>query len=65
MAKTKIEGCYRLCFRTPGGGCAPSQGHFRTKEEALRWAGRRAAWVVWEPVFGEVRWTVKAKKAAA
>jgi len=54
------KGCYRVMFLSSSGGCAPPQGHFRTREEAQRWAGRRKAWFPWEPVMpGEkVKWTV-------
>lgn len=47
------------------GGVSSTQGNFRSREEARRWAGRREAWVVFEPVMpGEkVRWTVKPKAA--
>lgn len=58
---TPKTGCFRVCFLL-GGGCTDSQGRFRTREEAKRWAGKRPCWVVWEPVFpGEkVKWTVRA-----
>lgn len=56
---------YRVCFRTPAGGCAAPQGHFRSREEAKRWAGKRDAWIVWEPVpdVVKVKWTVKERKS--
>lgn len=57
------EGRFRVCLRTPAGGCTDMQGNFRDEAEARRWAGKRPCWVVWTPTFSDetVKWTVKAK----
>ncbi len=67
MKTPKETGLYRVMFVSPDGGTSGPQGHFRTQEEAKRWAGKRKAWIVWEYRFADekVKWTVKAGKAAS
>lgn len=62
-----FKGCYRVMFLSAAGGAAEPQGYFRDREEAVRWAGKRKAWFVWEPIFpGErIKWTVKEKAPKA
>jgi len=55
---------YQVCF-TMNDGCAAPQGHFRSREEAKKWAGKRPCWIVWTPPDDpkNIKWTVREKKA--
>lgn len=55
-------GTHRVWLLGPVGPLDEPKGHFRNREEALRYARGRECWIVWEPALdglGEVKWTYK------
>lgn len=62
-ARKTSHGSLRVWLLGPAGPLDEPKGHFRTKEEALRFARKRACWIVWEPALdGPVEWTYEEKK---
>jgi hypothetical protein len=58
-----VQGSHRVWLLGDAGPLDEPKGHFRNKEEALRFARKRPCWVVWEPALdGPVKWTYKEPK---